>query len=167
MAEECKVYEIRVPDAATYYSRFVDKYVGASPARENEVVALWYLAREAGGAPGRLGQLGRGAPGPGRYEAYIKAYCAAKGYRTALLLYDGGDEDWWYVVFGLDEDTINRIRDEVEGYVDAVERALDAMPEGEARSEFEGRCYRLEGGDPRECLEEARRILSERRALPA
>ena len=154
MPEECKIYRLEVPDAATYYSRFVDKYVGASPARENEVVALWYLAREAGGAPGH-------------YEDYIKAHCAAKGYGTALLLYDGGDENWWYVVFGLGEDTINRIMDEVEGYVDAVERALSAMPRGEARREFERRCYRLEGGDPRECLREAERILSERRALPA
>ena len=182
MAEECKIYEIEVPDGLLYYRRFVEPYV----TRENEVTTQWDLAKEVKDTIKQLerleyaGQLDEEQKellesltklvkksGDSFFltsdEAYIKAYCLLKGHRNALLLWDGGDETWWYVIFDLDEDTIKEVEREIENYLDTIYRAEEALPEKE-RDEFEAKCELFEGGSPEECLEEARKILSERRA---
>ena len=185
MAEECKVYEIEVPDASAYYWDFVDKYVTddadkqyvlpmselrpsvkdllkwleesgeLSKEEEEALVKVWELAKN----------LREG--GYSYYDVYIRTFCLLGGYGTALVLKDKGDVMAWPVIFGLDPSTIEKIRTEISNYVSEIERALRSIQDERKNTEFKYHCYYLKDWHPEECLEEARRILSGQNVVPA
>ena len=168
-----------MPDGLTYYNRFVDKYV----TRENEVITEWDLIEKVNSTIKRLERLkdeGKldeeqkallerltglvESAGDTLFltydEAYIKAYCLLKGYKTALLLWDGGDTTWWHVVFDLDEETVKEVEREIESYVSTIEKA-EGLASGEDK-EFMESCmvFGDEGASVEKCLAKAKEILA-------
>ena len=179
---ECKFFEVEVPSATTYAEKFVNAHhielgdivnfviktmrdlerkqanVGLTQKEEERLEALYSMTDD------------------GSWEGYIRAYCYLEGHRTALLISDSDDSDWWVVVFDLDEDEMKRLADEMKGYADTIERALNVMPGDDSlpapainvpedtlrKYEFSQRCYYLDRKDSnvQECLAKAKEILA-------
>ena len=180
MPEECKIYEIEVPQAMTYYRHFVEKYttgntdvtdpitlesdVNATISHLKERKRRGELSKEDEELLKRAEELVRQARRNEDiyYELYTKAYCLLNGHRTALVLRDDlGDMSYWYIVFDLDPSVIEKIKDEISDYVNEIDHALRFIHNEKEYEEFKDRCYYLDSGSPTECLAKAREIFSQ------
>ena len=151
----CKLFRVEVPDARAYASNFVaakavdyvevERYVDEVAERDEGVAKMLDELVVRGGWPP---------------AAYAYTYCRLKNFRTALLVEDGATEAWDVVVFDLPEDEAKRIVSDMLGYINAIERASDAILDDEERADFDTRCYLLAGGRPGECLAKANEILA-------
>ena len=141
----CKVYVARAPDALTYFAHFV-------AAKD----AMFY-----GSVESQVAGLVDEAGGEEQWNvAVVREYCELKGFEAALLIEDMRDESNDIVAFGLSAEDAARAAGRIEEYVDAVKRALDAMPVDELES-----CYYLDAGaDVDKCLAMAREVLASEKA---
>ena len=174
MAEECKVYEVVVPEPLQYARAF-------APSGDFYTLDSIEFIVDA-----RLGGLmikqERGTISPEEQRLLERlsklpqeqAYCLLKGYDAVLVLKkDGYTEDPYetVVVYGLSRDAAESAAREIEEYKKTIREAIDVLdrtPGAEdEEAEFSERCYYLFGGRPRECLEEARKIISGQNLLPA
>ena len=169
MPEECKIYEIVVPNSERYFYHFVEKnmtpendYAGRGDLVITTQEVIWDLDILE-----RQGQLDESkrrllARLKDLYEKehYVEAYCLLKGYKSALVLRDGSER----VVFNVSEDQARKIEEEINSYLDTIMKALDALPYNKEKVKFAHECYYLNSLYEERCLEEARRILSEGQA---
>lgn len=161
----CAFFDVEVPDAWTYASAFVNdlwmlsgifvalkaaqyegirKYIDRQIERGNEEVAK-ILAEALESTPWRK-------------RAYVEAFCKLNGFKTALLIEDGGSEEWDVVVFDLPEDEIKRIVNDMLSYIDVVSRA-DGLATGDDREAMEA-CLYLDNVGVSECLAKAKEVLA-------
>ena len=174
MPGECKVYEVVVPEPLQYARAF-------APSGEFYTLDSVEFAVHARRG-GLIDKLRRGPLSPEEQRLLEEldklppeqAYCVMKGYDAVLVLKkDGRTEDPYetVVVYGLSRDAAERAAREIEEYMRTISKAIDVLdrtPGAEdEEAEFSERCYYLFGGRPRECLEEARRILSGQNVVPA
>mgnify|MGYP001770728042 CR=1 FL=1 len=174
MPGECKVYEVVVPEPLQY-AKVIAPEVDFYTLDSVESVVYARLG-------GLMIKQKRGTISPEEQRLLEtldklppeQAYCVMKGYDAVLVLKkDGRTEDPYetVVVYGLSRDAAERTVREIEEYKKAIRAAadvLDRTPGAEdEEAEFLERCYRLFGGRPRECLEEARRIISGQNVVPA
>ena len=179
---ECKIVEVEVPNAPRYAEKFVNAhYVELGDIVNFVIKTIENLERKQANVgltqkeEERLEAL-YSMTDNGSWEGYIRAYCYLEGHRTALLISDGDDSDWWVVAFDLDEDEMERLAGEMERYADIIEEALNVMPGEDSlpvpainvpedtlrKYEFSQRCYYLDAkdSDPDECLAKAKEIIA-------
>mgnify|MGYP001770821535 CR=1 FL=1 len=102
----CKVYEVEVPDAHEQAHEVAQGYSLTVRDLFAEVeMRIGYLeVRKVEGLLGegerRLLEKAKRLAAQG-VVGYVKAYCLLYGYRTALLVEDENDSEWWVAFFGL------------------------------------------------------------------